>query len=92
MQMPAPIATPTGRLMPVDEMMHVVETDQADEDEIDGDDVVEQPWHDQDQDTGDDGDERRDMSSGDDHDFPSSFWEDRMVSNAMAGEAGKARQ
>jgi hypothetical protein len=71
--------------MPVDEMMHVVETDQADEDEIDGDDVVEQPRHDQNQDAGDDGDKRRDMGSGDDHDFPSSFWEDRMVSNAMAG-------
>jgi hypothetical protein len=46
MQMPAPNATPMRSLMPVDEMMHVIETDQADEDEIDGDDIVEQPWHD----------------------------------------------
>jgi hypothetical protein len=56
-------------LMPVDEVMDVVEADEADKDEIDGDNVVEQPRHDQDQDAGNDGDKRRDMGSGDDHDF-----------------------
>jgi hypothetical protein len=85
MQMPAPNATPMRYLMPVDEMMHVIETDQADEDEIDGDDIVEQPRHDQNQDAGNKCDKRRDMSSGDDHDFSSRFWKDRMVSNGMMG-------
>ena len=77
MQMPAAIATPAFRLacnlphdlMPVDEMMNAVEFDHADENEIDRDDVVEQPWHDQNQDTGKDGDPRCEMCSGDDHDL-----------------------
>jgi hypothetical protein len=56
-------------LMPVDEVMDVIEADEADKDEIDGDNVVEKPRHDQDQDAGNDGDNRRDMGSGDDHDF-----------------------
>jgi hypothetical protein len=78
--------------MPVDEMMDVVETDQTDENEIDGDDVVEQPRHDQNQDAGNDGDKRREMSTGDDHDFVLlGFWEDRMGANGR-DEAGKARQ
>ena len=78
MQMPAAIATPGFKLapnllhdlMPVDEMMDAVELDHADENEIDGDDVVEQPRHDQNQDTRKDGDPRSEMCSGDDHDEP----------------------
>jgi hypothetical protein len=72
MQMPAANATPApapSALMPVDEVMDVVEADEADKDEIDGDNVVEKSRHDQDQDAGNDGDNRRDMGSGDDHDF-----------------------
>ena len=77
MQMPAAIATPGFKLapnllhdlMPVDEMMDAVEFDRADENEIDRDDVVEQPRHDQNQDTGKDGDPRSEMCSGDNHDL-----------------------
>ena len=76
MQMPAAIATPGFKLapnllhdlMPVDEMMDAVELDHADENEIDRDDVVEQPRHDQNQDAGKDGDPRCEVCSGDDHD------------------------
>ena len=77
MQMPAAIATPGFKLapnllhdlMPVDEMMDAVELDHADENEIDRDDVIEQPRHDQNQDTCKDGDPRCEMCSGDDHDL-----------------------
>jgi hypothetical protein len=72
MQMLAANATPGAarRSMPVDEMVDAVEADQPDKNEVDGNDVIEQPRHDQNQDAGDKGDERRDMGSGDDHDFP----------------------
>jgi len=59
--------------VPVDKMMDGIEPDQSDENEIDGNDVVEKPWHDQNEYPGNDGDERRDMSGGDDHGF-SSGW------------------
>jgi hypothetical protein len=78
MQIPAPNATPERRSMPVDEMMDAIEPDQADEDEIDRDDIVEEPRHDQDQYAGNDGDERRDMGSGDDHGFSSAVGDDWM--------------
>jgi hypothetical protein len=55
--------------MPVDEMVDAVETNQADKDEIDGDDEAQEPRHDQDQYAGNERDNRRDMGSGDDHDF-----------------------
>jgi hypothetical protein len=72
MQMLAANATPGAarRSMPVDEMVDAVEADQPDKNEVDGNDVIEQPRHDQNQDARDKGDERRDMGSGDDHDFP----------------------
>jgi hypothetical protein len=49
------------------EMVDGVESDQAYQDEVDGDDVAQQPRHDQDQDAGDKGDEWRDVSDGDNH-------------------------
>src|ERR1700722_17801992 len=49
--------------------MEVVETDDADEDQIDGNDVIEEPRHDEDQDAGDKCDQRRDVGRGDDHDL-----------------------
>ena len=47
-------------------MVDAVEPDQACQDEVDGDDVVQQPRHDQDQNAGDKGDERRYVSDGED--------------------------
>jgi hypothetical protein len=48
-------------------MIDGVEPDQAYRDEVDGDDVVQQPRNDQDQNAGDEGDERRDVSDGENH-------------------------
>src|SRR6266571_1776651 len=50
-----------------DEMIDAVETDEADDDEVDGDDVVQQPRHEQDQNAGEEGNKRRDMGNGDGH-------------------------
>jgi hypothetical protein len=47
--------------------MNAVEAYEADENEIDGDDEVQQPGHDQDQDAGDEGDGRREIGGGDEH-------------------------
>jgi hypothetical protein len=55
-------------------MVDAVEPDQAYHDEVEGDDIVQQPWKDQDQNTGDKSDERRDVSDGEDH-----FKSPRMV-------------
>jgi hypothetical protein len=93
MQMPATNATPAscgGDSVEVDEMVDAVETDQADKNEIDGDDEVEQPRHDQNQNAGNEGNERRDMGSGDDHDCPLGL--ERMVELLGHVETGKARQ
>jgi hypothetical protein len=49
------------------EMVDGVEPDQPYQDEVDGDDVVQQPGHDQDQNAGDKGDERRDVSDSENH-------------------------
>jgi hypothetical protein len=78
--------------MPVDEMVDVIETDQTDKNEVDGDDVIEEPRHDQNQNAGNDGDKRRDMGSGDDHDFSFSVLGGSDGANGWRGEAGKARQ
>jgi hypothetical protein len=51
----------------VDEVVDRVEADQADDDEIEGNDEVQQPWNDQDQNAGDQRDNRRDVSDGEDH-------------------------
>jgi hypothetical protein len=72
MQMPVPNATPAsfGDSVEVEEVVDAIETDQSDKNEIDRDDIVEQPRHDQNQNAGNDGDEWRDMGRGDDHDCP----------------------
>jgi hypothetical protein len=49
------------------EMVDVVEPDQPYHDEIDGDDVVQQARHDQDQNSGDKGGERRYVTDGKNH-------------------------
>jgi hypothetical protein len=80
MQMPATNATPAscgGDSVEVDEMVDAVEADQADKNEIDGDDEVQQPRQYQNQNAGNEGDKRRDMSGGDDHDCPLGL--ERMV-------------
>lgn len=50
-----------------DEMVDAVESDQAYHDEVDGDDEVQQPRHDQDQDAGDKGDDRRNVIGSENH-------------------------
>src|SRR5262249_43510267 len=50
-----------------DEVIDAVQSNEADDDEVDGDNVVQQPRHDQDQNAGDEGDQRRDMGNGDGH-------------------------
>jgi hypothetical protein len=54
-------------LMPVDQMMYGVEPDQADENEIDRDDIIEQSRNDQNENASKNGDERGDVGGGDDH-------------------------
>jgi hypothetical protein len=49
------------------EMVDAVEPKQAYQDEIDGNDVVQKAWKDQDQNAGNEGDERRDVSDGESH-------------------------
>src|SRR5258708_5087455 len=50
-----------------DEMIDAVQSDESDDDEVDGDDVVQQSRHDQDQNAGDEGNQRRNMGNGDGH-------------------------
>jgi hypothetical protein len=57
----------TAKVLSADEMVNVIEADEADEDQVDRYDEVQQPRHDQDQDSGEKGDNRRDMSDGDGH-------------------------
>jgi hypothetical protein len=78
-------------LVPVEEVMDVVEADEANENQIDGDDVVEEPRHDQNQDAGNKRDKRRDMGSGDDHDLSFYVFGGWDGANWMKGGAGKAR-
>jgi hypothetical protein len=54
-------------LIPIEKVVDVVEADDADKNQIDGNDEVEQPRHDEDQDTGNERDQRREMGRGDDH-------------------------
>jgi hypothetical protein len=51
----------------VEEVIDPIEPGQSDNNEIDGDDVVEEPRHQQDQNAGNERDQRCDMSGGDDH-------------------------
>jgi len=50
-----------------DEVIDAVQSNEADDDEVDRDDVVQQPRHEQNQNAGDEGNERRDMGNGDGH-------------------------
>jgi hypothetical protein len=84
--------------MKIHPVMDRVELNEAGKNQIDGDDVVEEPRDDQNQYPGEDGDKRRDMGSGDDHGFiPSVCWGDRIGGDRMAlmgrqRETDKARQ
>src|SRR5262249_17090884 len=51
----------------VDEMMDTVKARQPDDDEVDGDDIVQEPRNQQDQNASDECDQRRDMGSRDGH-------------------------
>jgi hypothetical protein len=55
-------------------MVDAVEPDQAYHDEVDGDDVIQQPWHEQNQNASDKGDDRSDVTGGENH-----FQTPRMV-------------
>jgi hypothetical protein len=48
-------------------MMDGIEPDQSDDNEINRDNNVQKPGHDQDENSGDQGDQRRDMGGGEDH-------------------------
>jgi hypothetical protein len=54
-------------------MIDAIEPHQADNNEVDSHDEIEQPRHQQDENTGDQGDKRRDMGGGNDHDILESF-------------------
>jgi hypothetical protein len=54
----------------VEEMMNAVEPNDTDDDQIDGDNDVEKPRHDQNENAGNERDNGRDFGGGDDHDFP----------------------
>jgi hypothetical protein len=47
--------------------INAVQSNEADDDEVDGDDVVQQSRHDQDQNAGDEGNQWRNMGNGDGH-------------------------
>src|SRR5262249_9964152 len=50
-----------------DEVIDAVQSNEADDDQVDGDDVVQQSRHDQDQNAGDEGNQRRNVGNGDSH-------------------------
>src|SRR3974390_1311719 len=51
------------KLLSTHEVMNGVETDETDQDQVDRDDIVQQPRHEQDQDPGNKPDQRRDMGN-----------------------------
>src|SRR5580692_696625 len=55
------------RFLLLDEVMDGIEPGQSDDNEIDRDDDIEKPRHDQDQNAGNEGHKRRDMGGGDNH-------------------------
>jgi hypothetical protein len=57
----------TAEILSADEVVNVVEPDEADEDQVDRHDEVQQPRHDQDQDSGEKGNNRRNVGDGDGH-------------------------
>ena len=52
----------------VDEMIDAVEPDKPDHDKVDGNDIVQQSRHNQDQDARDEGNERRNVCGSESHD------------------------
>jgi hypothetical protein len=72
-----------------DEMMNVVQSDQANDNEINSYDVVEEPRDDQDKYPGDERDERSDVSSGNGH--GGFLGEDRIMAAKAAGSKCIAR-
>jgi hypothetical protein len=54
-------------------VMDRVEFEHADNDEVERDNIVQEPRDDQNKDAGDNGDNRRYMGGGDDHDFSCRF-------------------
>src|SRR5215510_11373421 len=50
-----------------DEVIDAVQSNEADDDQVDGHNVVQQSRHEQNQNAGDEGNERRDMGNGDGH-------------------------
>src|SRR5262249_40445598 len=50
-----------------DEVIDAVQSNEADDDEVDGHNVVQQSRHEQNQNAGDEGNQRRDMGNGDGH-------------------------
>ena len=51
----------------VDEMIDAVEPDKPDNDKVDGNDVIQQSWHNQDQDARDEGNDRRNVCGSENH-------------------------
>src|SRR5579872_720169 len=67
-----------------EKVMDGIEPDQAFDDQINGDDDVEKPRHDQNENAGNQRDNGRDFGGGDDHDLPRRW----IVFSAMAKRAG----
>jgi hypothetical protein len=57
----------------IDEVMDGIEPGQSDDNEIDRDNDIEKPRHDEDQNAGDERDKRGDMGGGDNHRFSYRF-------------------
>jgi hypothetical protein len=92
--MPAPIATPASNSMEGDPMVDGVELHEADENQINGDDVVQEPRDKENKDSRNNGDKRRDMGGGDDHGFASGVLGEKHrigTNGARRRAAGKAQ-
>ena len=83
-------AFPDHALVSVEKVVEVIEADDTDEDQIDGNDVIEEPRHDEDQDAGDKRDQRRDVGRRDDHDL--NLLVDLFGWDECDADTGKARQ
>ena len=64
---PAPAIAATEAAASAEEVIDAVEPGQPHDDQVDRDDEVQQTRHDQDQDAGDQGDQRRDVGDGQSH-------------------------
>jgi hypothetical protein len=65
----SPVDATCERSKSLDEMVDGIEAGQADDNEIDRDNEIEQPRHQEDENTADQGDKRRDMGGSDDHEI-----------------------